>query len=177
MAMREILLLGNPQLLERCALVDKSELEYAKSIGEDLRDTILAFRDKHSWGRAISAPQIGVMKQIVYMEFNQPELFINPVLTELNEEKLELWDDCMSFPDILVKVRRHKACRINYLSGNGKEISRIIENAEAELLQHEIDHLNGILATMRAINGSYFALQSQRHLLDQSGFANQVSKQ
>ena len=134
---------------------------------------MLAFRKKYGWGRAIAAPQIGVMKEIVYMEFNQPELFINPKLSDLSEERLELWDDCMSFPDILVRVRRYKSCRISYLDKNGKEISRIIENAETELLQHEIDHLRGVLATIRAIDGSYFALQSQRDLLDQSGFANQ----
>ena len=51
MAIREILLLGNPQLLEKCAPVDKSELEYAKSIGEDLRDTMLVFRDKYGFYR------------------------------------------------------------------------------------------------------------------------------
>ena len=174
MAIRKILLLGNPQLLEKSEPVDKSELGYAKSVGKDLRDTMLAFQKEHGWGRAITAPQIGVMKQIVYMEFNQPELFINPTLTELSEEQIELWDDCMSFPDILVKVLRHKSCRINYLDKDGNEISRIIESAETELLQHEIDHLNGILAMMRAIDGSSFALQSQRHLIDQSGFANQV---
>ena len=174
MAIREILLLGNPQLLEKSELVGKSELEYAKSIGKDLRDTMTAFRKEHGWGRSIAAPQIGVMKEIVYMEFNQPELLINPTLSDFSEEKMELWDDCMSFPDILVKVKRHKTCRISYMDKDGKEISRIIDNAEAELLQHEIDHLHGILATMRAIDGSSFALQSQRHLLDQSEFANQV---
>ena len=65
MTVREILLLGNPQLLEVSTPVEKSELAYAKSVGEDLRDTMLAFRQKHGWGRAIAAPQIGVMKEIV----------------------------------------------------------------------------------------------------------------
>ena len=172
MAACEILLLGNPKLLEKSVPVEEAELEYAISVGIDLRDTMEAFRSVHGWGRAIASPQIGVMKQIVYMELDKPQLFINPVLSYLSTEMIELWDDCMSFPDILVKVRRHQSCRIAYRDETWREYSHVIKGDESELLQHEIDHLHGILATMRAIDGSKFALQSQRHLLDRTSFTN-----
>ena len=61
MAIQEILLLGNPKLLEKSEPVRQNELEFSKSVGEDLRDTMAMFREKHGWGRSITAPQIGIM--------------------------------------------------------------------------------------------------------------------
>jgi len=174
MAVKEILLLGNPKLLEKSEPVRQSELELSKAVGEDLRDTMAMFRENHGWGRSIAAPQIGIMKQIVFMEVDKPTLLINPVISELSSDMTELWDDCMSFPRLLVKVRRHRSCRLSYRDVAWQEKSVIIEGGLAELLQHEIDHLNGILATMRAIDGKSFALQSQKHLLGSSAFANPV---
>ena len=138
----------------------------------DLRDTLHSFRDKRNWGRAISAPQIGVLQNIVYLEMERPEVFINPVLSEHSDEMIEIWDDCLSFPDLLVKVLRHKSCRITYFDSDWNNVSRMITGAESELLQHEVDHLNGIVATMRAADGAQFALQSQREYLDGAEFAN-----
>ena len=172
MGAKEILLLGNPKLFEKSHPVQESELTYAQLVGKNLRATMAAFRHKHGWGRAIAAPQIGVMKQIIYMEFGSPELFINPVLTELSANMIELWDDCMSFPDILVKVKRHESCRISYRDSSWHEKTRVIKGAESELLQHEIDHLHGILATMQAVDNSQIALRSQRELLGGGVFAN-----
>jgi peptide deformylase len=174
MPVRELILLGNPILLAPSLEVEHGKLDEAVNIARDLRETLHSFRDHQSWGRAISAPQIGEMKQIIFLELNEPEVFINPVLSEMSGETLEIWDDCLSFPDLLVKVLRHKSCRITYRDTEWNEISRIIEGAESELLQHEVDHLNGIVATMRAIDGSKFALQSQRGLLGDVGFANVI---
>lgn len=174
MPVRELILLGNPVLLAPSMEVEHSELGEAIDIALDLRETLHSFRNDQSWGRAISAPQIGEMKQIIFLELNKTEVFINPVLSEMSKETLEIWDDCLSFPDLLVKVLRHKSCRITYRDTEWNEVSRIIEGAESELLQHEVDHLNGIVATMRAIDGSKFALQSQRGLLGEDGFANLI---
>jgi len=165
MAIREILLLGNPGLLEKCEPIQSDEIEFAKSVGQDLRDTIQVFRVKHGWGRAIAAPQIGIKKQIVFMEVDNPIIFINPVISEPSTEMMEIWDDCMSFPQLLIKVRRHRSCQINYFDEDWQEKTITVCGDLSELLQHEIDHLNGILATMRAIDGTFYALQSQRHLL------------
>ena len=175
MAIQEILLLGNPKLLEKSEPVRRNELELGRSVGEDLRDNMVKFREMHGFGRSIAAPQIGIMKQIILMEVDKPTLLINPVISEESSDMIELWDDCMSFPRLLVKVKRHRSCRLSYRDAAWQEKSVILEGGLAELLQHEIDHLNGVLATMRAINGKSFALQSQKHLLGSSAFANPVT--
>ena len=172
MAVKDILLLGNPLLYQVSAPVEARELAFAQQVQQDLHDSMLAFRARYGWGRAIAAPQIGVLKRIVYLHVDRPQLFINPQLSNLDPVLIELWDDCMSFPDLLVKVRRHRSARLAYRDENWQTQSLLIENDLSELLQHEIDHLDGILAVMRSIDGASFALQSQRHLLDPSGFAN-----
>jgi peptide deformylase len=68
----------------------------------------------------------------------------------------------MSFPDLMVKVRRNRSCRVTYRDDAWQEHTIEAEGPLAELLQHEIDHLSGILATMRAVDGSAFALRSER---------------
>ncbi len=165
MPVKEILLLGNPELLRHCDPVDFSELGFVREVVRDLHDTMMAFRAVHGWGRAIAAPQIGVARRLVYMHIDRPTVFVNPVFSEESQEMIELWDDCMSFPDLLVRVRRHHSLRITYRDENWVERSQRLEGDLSELLQHEVDHLDGVLAVARAIDGSSFALQSQRHRL------------
>jgi peptide deformylase len=128
---------------------------------DDLRDTLLDFRKKQNAGRAVAAPQIGVMKRIVFMMIDEPVVFVNPVLDNFSDETFELWDDCMSFPDLLVKVRRFKSCTISYKDDNWNDKSMELNGSLSELLQHEVDHLNGILAVERAIDNRSFALKGQ----------------
>ena len=167
MAAREILLLGNPKLFEMCEPVQETQLEQIKPIIRDLHDTLMAFREKYNAGRAIAAPQIGAMKRVVYMHIGEPVVFINPVLDLKSTEMMELWDDCMSFPELLVKVHRHQQCRITYRDENWEQQSMALEGDLSELLQHEVDHLDGILAVQRAIDHRSFALRSQRQFLNQ----------
>ena len=167
MAVREILMLGNPKLFEICESVQETQLAQIKPIVQDLHDTLMAFREKYNAGRAIAAPQIGAMKRLVYMHIGEPVVFINPVLDLKSVERMELWDDCMSFPELLVKVHRHQRCRIRYRDENWEEQSMVLEGDLSELLQHEVDHLDGILAVQRAIDEKSFALRSQRHLLNE----------
>lgn len=161
MSAREILLLGNPLLLQSCDHVQRGDLESLGPVIQDLHDTLLEFRRRYNAGRAIAAPQIGVMKRLVYMHISEPVVFINPILDQLSPETFELWDDCMSFPDLFVKVRRHKNCRVTYRDLNWTERQEQLQGGLSELLQHEIDHLNGILAVSRAIDGASFALRGQ----------------
>jgi peptide deformylase len=165
MTVREILKLGNSQLYKISEEVEASELEDFLGVIQDLHDTMMNYRQDYGVGRAIAAPQIGVMKRIVYMHIDSPVVFLNPVLKNKSEEMIELWDDCMSFPDLLVRVRRHKRCTIEYRDNNWTKQSRDLEDDLSELLQHEYDHLDGILAVMRAIDGKSFASMSQKHLL------------
>jgi peptide deformylase len=162
MSVKEILLLGNPNLYEVSAAVRKEELETLKSVVQDLHDTMMDFRKRYGAGRAIAAPQIGVMKRLIYMHITKPVVLINPDLEFLEDEKMVLWDDCMSFPDLLVKVERHQKCSVRFLDLNWKETYVEYQNGMSELLQHEYDHLNGILAVSRAIDGKSLCLRSQR---------------
>lgn len=159
MAIKEILLLGNPELHEISREIDRVELERVHGIVGDLHDTMMAFRKRYGFGRAIAAPQIGLNLRIVYMHTGEPTVFINPILAGTSSETMEIWDDCMSFPNLLVKVARHRSCRIEYfdLEWNRKEMEA--EGWLSELIQHECDHLDGILAVERAIDGRSFALR------------------
>ncbi|MHA2004928.1 MAG: peptide deformylase [Candidatus Thorarchaeota archaeon] len=161
MTVQDILLLGNPRLYEVSNPVLKQELPAVQSVVQDLHDTMIEFRCTYGAGRAIAAPQIGVMKRIIYMHIDEPQVFINPVLEELSEEMIEVWDDCMCFPELLVRVRRHKSCKMRYRDMKWNLHTMVLEDSFSELIQHEYDHLDGILAVSRAINSQSFALSGQ----------------
>jgi peptide deformylase len=165
-------MLGNSLLNKPSETVQSAELSVAKEVGCDLHDTLMSFRAQHGWGRAIAAPQIGVIKRIVYLHIDRPWLLINPKMKGMSEKTMELWDDCMSFPDLLVRVKRHSRFSLSYMDERWVEQSLVVEGVLSELLQHEIDHLDGVLAVSRAIDGASFALRSQRHLLTRAAFAN-----
>jgi peptide deformylase len=157
----KILKLGNPKLYEVSERIDHSELEEVKGVAKELDYIILEYRSIHGTGRAIAAPQIGYMKRLICMHIDEPKVLINPELYDKSNELIEIWDDCMSFPGLLVRVRRHKSCRIKFLDLNWQEQEWFVEDDLSELLQHEYDHLNGILATQRVIDGQGFALLSE----------------
>lgn len=165
MAVKEVLLLGNPKLYEVSKTIEQNEVESLKPVIEDLHDTLLDFRSRYNAGRAIAAPQIGVMKRMIYMHIDTPVVFINPTLDMKSAEMMEVWDDCLCFPDLLVKVLRHKECRINYLDLNWQECSMNLKDDLSELIQHEYDHLEGVLAVSLALGANSFALRSQRNFL------------
>jgi len=161
MAVREILLLGNPKLYEVSEPVTEDDLKDLLPVVADLHDTLLEFRKKYGAGRAIAACQIGFGKRLIYMLIDSPVVFINPVLENRSKEMIEVWDDCMCFPDLLVKVVRHKSCTIRFRDLSFKEHTMMLEDDLSELLQHEYDHLDGILAVSRAVDGQSFALRNQ----------------
>ena len=161
MAVKPILLLGNPDLYKISSEVIKEELPLVENIVKDLHDTLIDFREKYGLGRAIAAPQIGVPKRLIYMFINKPIVFINPYLINFSKENIELWDDCMSFPGLLVKVERAKECEIIYKDEKWKEQRMLLKDDLSELLQHEFDHLDGILAVQRAIDSKSLAFSSE----------------
>ena len=165
MAVREVLLLGNPALYDVSAEIEAGELEKIKAVVENLRDTLMAFRRRYGAGRAIAAPQIGVKKRLICMHVDAPVVLVNPTITAKSDEMIEVWDDCMCFPDLLVKVLRHKSCRIEYRDLSWERASLDLHGDLSELLQHEVDHLDGILAMSRAMDGRSLALRSQRQFL------------
>ena len=151
---KEILLLGNTQLYEVSKEVQKGE--NLTELIQNLRDTLLDYRKKYHTGRAIASPQIGVKKRVIYFYTDKEIVFINPILTFSNNEKMEILDDCMSFPNLLVKVMRYKKCTITYMTPEWKQQKMELDGDLSELLQHEYDHLDGILATMKAIDNKSF---------------------
>jgi len=158
---REILLLGDPRLYEVAEEVRREELAALRPVFEDLFDCIRAIRRDYGFGRAIAAPQIGVGKRLICILTDKPYVILNPRLTFVGDETMELMDDCMSFPGLLVRVRRHRRCILHYRDENWQQQEMELADDMAELVQHEYDHLDGILATMRAVDNRSFVMKKQ----------------
>ena len=150
MAIRRILQLGDPVLRTRSVPV--SHLDAAPVLA-DLRDTLHEFQCAHGFGRGISAIQIGEPVRVIYLEIGgKAYSLINPEFTILSEEKFRLWDDCFSFPHLMVHLERSRQVSLLYLDEQGAWQELDAEDAFAELLQHEVDHLDGMLAIDRALD-------------------------
>ncbi len=156
---RKILLLGDPKLYEISPKVDREELEELRPVFEDMFDCIKGIRRDYGFGRAIAAPQIGVMKRLICILTDKPYVIINPELEFIGDEMIELMDDCMSFPSLLVRVRRYRHCILRYLDENWEPQEMRMDDDMSELIQHEYDHLDGILATMRAVDDKSFVIK------------------
>lgn len=161
MPVRKILLLGNEELYKVSEEVKKEELSELKIVIADLNDTLMDFRKKYGAGRAIAAPQIGCFKRVIYMNIGKSTVFINPKIEYKNDEMMTLWDDCMSFPELLVKVKRYKRCTIYFKDLDWNDNCLELEGDLSELLQHEYDHLDGILAVQKAIDGKSFKIKDR----------------
>jgi len=163
MAIREILLLGNERLYRVCREMGPDEREKAQQVLEDLHDTMMEFRRKYGFGRAIAAPQIDEPVRIIYMNIEgNATAFINPVLEPIGEEMFELWDDCMSFPGLEVWLKRSKKCRIRYKDIEWNDCVWLPEGDLSELIQHEYDHLDGILSVQRALDNHSFRVNREK---------------
>lgn len=161
MPIRNILLLGNPQLWHPSEIVADIPSRDTQDLIRDLSETLADFRAANGFGRAIAAPQIGAKQRIVYTNVLGGIALINPVITEASREKFELWDDCFSLPNLMVRVQRHVAITVAYTDEHGTPQQLKWQHDLSELLQHEIDHLDGILATDRALDKRSFAMRSE----------------
>jgi len=153
MPVRSIIQLGNPLLREKCArVVDPARPEVA-SLVRDLADTLAHSRATTGYGRAIAAPQIGVLQRVIFLKLPDadPWPLINPEIIARSKEKITVWDACLSFLCIFMQVERHRAIKVRYQNQQGETLE--VEAGEdrnlSELLQHEIDHLDGVLAIDR----------------------------
>lgn len=155
MAIRDVLKMGDPRLLEPARPVeDFASLELAQLI-VDLHDTMRALN-----GAGLAAPQIGVGLQVVIFEVDAnpryPDaervpltVLINPLLTPLSELMEEGWEGCLSVPGMRGLVPRHGALRYQGFDAVGQPIDRSVSGFHARVVQHEVDHLHGILYPMR----------------------------
>ena len=163
MAKREILILGNEKLYKSSKPFSVDSLEEVKRVAKDLEDTLDAFRAEKGFGRAIAAPQIGDSVCMIVMKLDGAKMvFINPCMEVLDGETFELWDDCMSFPGLEVRVFRYQSIRVTYRDLNWKIQSEVFQGNLSELFQHEYDHLDGILAVQRAIDLKAFRMNTNK---------------
>ncbi len=163
MSEREILLLGDERLYQVADAVVPSELELAGEILTDLEDTMNAFRSRYGFGRAIAAPQIGKAKRIIYLNTGDEVIgFINPQLTFPDDNRIELWDDCMSFPGLEVRLQRYGNVVVNYKDSTWQDCEIRFQGDLSELIQHEYDHLDGVLAVQRAMDNRSFRVNREK---------------
>ena len=155
MAVRTIMKMGEPVLFQRADPVEKFDTPELHALLADMRDTMTALS-----GAGIAAPQIGESKQVVIFEVkNNPRypdaeaipetVLINPQLTALSEELEEGWEGCLSVPGMRGLVPRYTRLRYAGYDQLGKKIEREVAGFHARVVQHECDHLNGILYPMR----------------------------
>lgn len=152
----DILLIGNPKLTEISTPISKSDLPNLNDWIKDLHSAMEDVREKYNFGRGIAAPQLGIMKRLIYLNLDKPYIIINPKITYKSTEMIELWDDCMSFPNLFVRVKRHQTIRLEYIDEQWERKEWLVNNDLSELVQHEYDHLDGILSTQRAIDCKSF---------------------
>ncbi|MBD2701518.1 peptide deformylase [Spirosoma sp. BT702] len=153
----DLLLLGDPRLYETCDPVQETELPLVSGWVADLHNVMEEIRVTYQFGRGIAAPQLGIMKQLIYLNVDRPQVIINPEIVTASNDMAELWDDCMSFPNLLVRVRRHRSLTLTYHDEHWQPHTwNVTDWGLSELIQHEYDHLNGVLCTMRAIDDQSF---------------------
>jgi peptide deformylase len=170
-----ILMLGNPSLrLKANRVIDFRSQELMAEIVQ-VKEALEEFRTIRGFGRGLAAPQIGICKQIIALNLGKgPFVLVNPEIVFASTEKFTLWDDCMSFPDLLVRVERSRQIRVVYQNESGERREwPDVGQAASELLQHEIDHLNGILAIDRAMDKESIIYKNE-YKLHRQEFDNMV---
>ena len=174
-ALARIRRFGDPVLERRCEPVrfdrmdDRGRRDLAAE-ADAMLVTIRAFRARHGWGRAIAAPQVGLPLRLVALAIDGREtVLVNPEIAWRSRSVSEIWDDCMSLPEIAVRVPRHDAVTVRYQDLDGAE--HAFERTPfdlSELLQHEIDHLDGVLMTHRMAPNSPIVARENRAAADSS---------
>lgn len=155
MAIRDVLKMGDPRLLAQARPVTDFASPSLAGLLADMYDTLRALN-----GAGLAAPQIGVGFQVVMFEVagnpRYPDaeavpftVLINPQLTPLTDETEDGWEGCLSVPGMRGLVPRYTALRYQGYDANGQPIDRTVSGFHARVVQHEVDHLNGILYPMR----------------------------
>ena len=155
MTIRTLLRMGDSRLLETARPVDDVYDPAVRELIEDMFDTM-----RSAGGVGLAAPQIGVGFQVVIFGFERSErypeaepipetILINPVITPVGEEEALGWEGCLSVPGLRGEVPRYKTIRYQGLDGAGQSIDRTVGGFHARVVQHECDHLAGLLFPMR----------------------------
>jgi peptide deformylase len=177
MAIRPVVQLGDPLLREQCAPVEDPTSVEIKDLVEDLQDTLAHWRSTTGYGRGIAAPQIGVLQRVILLKLPgvEPWPLVNPEIVESSEERMVVWDACLSFLSIFMQVERRRWVTVRYQNLEGENLS--FDAGEdrdlSELMQHEIDHLDGILAIDRVVDVKTICTREEfeKRYRDQSPYA------
>ena len=167
MAIREILRMGNPVLLKEAEKVIKFD---TPEIHELIKDMIETMKDAE--GAGLAAPQVGESIQLVIFGVDKNERYpeaeevpftvlINPVITPLTQDKEDDWEGCLSVPGMRGVVPRYKEINYKGFDQYGNEIDRDVEGFHARVVQHECDHLFGILYPSRIENMKLFGFHDE----------------
>jgi len=155
MAVRPILRMGDPRLLQLSTPVVELGSAWLRELVADLQDTMIAAR-----GAGLAAPQIGAALRVVIFggevtprypdaEAVPCTVLVNPELEPLGAEQVEDWEACLSVPGLRGRVPRWLRLRYRGCDAEGLAIDRTVEGFHARVVQHEVDHLDGILYPMR----------------------------
>jgi peptide deformylase len=158
----EVLRMGDPRLLEISKPVEAFGTPQLRELVADMRDTMA-----HLSGAGLAAPQIAVPLRVVIFGVSRnprypdaeevPDtVLVNPVITPLGEEMEEAWEGCLSVPGMRGVVPRYRRLRYRGFDESGAAIDRTVEGFHARVVQHECDHLDGILYPMRIRDLSQF---------------------
>jgi peptide deformylase len=161
-AVREILRMGDPRLLQQARVVTAFGTPALSALIRDMFDTMAA-----AGGVGLAAPQIGVDLQLVIFGFERSErypeappvprtILINPLIVALDDEQEEGWEGCLSLPGLRGLVPRHRRIRYSGFDPGGQPLTREAEGFHARVVQHECDHLRGTLYPMRMTNLQHF---------------------
>ena len=154
--------MGDARLLRQAEPVESFGTRELRELVTDMRDTMTA-----AGGVGLAAPQIGVSRQVVIFGFEECERYpesesgpftvlLNPVLMPLGDEMEEGWEGCLSLPGMRGLVPRHRHLRCTGFDPEGRLIEREVSGFHARVVQHECDHLAGILYPMRMKDMSRF---------------------
>ncbi|MBM3373591.1 MAG: peptide deformylase [Betaproteobacteria bacterium] len=167
MAVRPVLRMGDPRLLQVSRPVDRFGTPELDDLLRDMEDTMRALD-----GAGLAAPQIGVALRVVIFGFSAspryPEaepvpytVLVNPELEALSEELEEGWEGCLSVPGLRGWVPRLRRLRYRGFDARGQHIDRTVEGFHARVVQHECDHLDGILYPMRVRDFTRFGFTEE----------------
>ena len=146
---RTVRRLGDPVLRVPASPVSDPQSPAVSALADDLFDTLRATRATTSYGRAIAAPQIGDSRRVVVADLGERWTLINPTITWASDEQREWWDACLSFLDTFGRLSRNAAISVRWQDLEGGTHEQRFEDDLAELFQHELDHLDGVLAVDR----------------------------
>jgi peptide deformylase len=167
MTVRDVLRMGHPVLRERAKPVEKLATPELRALVEDMKETMAA-----KSGAGLAAPQIGVSQRVVIFGVDEnpryPDaepvpftVLVNPKLTMLSREIEEDWEGCLSVPGMRGVVPRYVKLRYTGFDPEGNPIDRVAEGFHARVVQHEVDHLDGILYPQRMTDMTRFGFNEE----------------